>query len=110
MISPEHLPYVTAAIGLVVGILVTWLILSAKNKARASVDVEILRAEHQRGQESAQNIESINTQYVANLHQQGEQNQLLMESSLKKTAKDLSIYTLVMIIIVIFSHIVPGNS
>lgn len=48
MISPDQLPFVTAAVGLLAGILVTWLILSAKLKSRASVDAEKLRSEEQR--------------------------------------------------------------
>jgi two-component system, cell cycle sensor histidine kinase and response regulator CckA len=56
---------------------------------------------HRAAKESARTIEAINTRYVNNLLQQSKQNKVLMESSLRKTAKELSVYTLVMIIIVI---------
>lgn len=65
MISPEHLPYVTAATGFAAGILITWLVLSVKNKARASVDAERLSSERQRGLESAQNIQALQVRYEA---------------------------------------------
>ncbi|MBT8036572.1 MAG: DNA recombination protein RmuC [Verrucomicrobiae bacterium] len=65
MISPEQLPYVTALIGLVNGILIAWLILSARNKARASVDAEILRAEQQRGSLVTETLDAQQLRYDA---------------------------------------------
>ena len=57
---------------------------------------------HRAAQESAEAIKAINSEYVNNLLQQSKQNKQLMASSLKKTGTDLSVYTLVMIVIVIF--------
>jgi len=65
MISPEQLPFVTATCGFLVGLLITWLIFSSKNKAQASVDAERLKSEQQRGQESARNLQALQTRYEA---------------------------------------------
>jgi two-component system, cell cycle sensor histidine kinase and response regulator CckA len=56
---------------------------------------------HHAAIETAQNIHAINVQYVENLNAQSRQNQSMMNASLRKTARDLSLYTLVMIAIVI---------
>ncbi len=63
MISPEYLPIATAAAGLLTGILLTWLVFSQKNKARAAVDAERLRAEQARNSESAQNLQALQTRF-----------------------------------------------
>lgn len=63
MTSPELLPILSAAGGLLGGTLITWLVLSSKNKARASIDAEKFKAEQQRGQEAAQNLQALQTRY-----------------------------------------------
>jgi DNA recombination protein RmuC len=65
MISPEQLPFITAAAGLLVGILITWLIFSSKNKGRAEVDAEKLKSEQQRSQQSSLNQQALQTRYEA---------------------------------------------
>ncbi len=65
MITPEYLPYITAAAGAIGGIFITWLMLRSQYKARASVDAEKFRAEQQRRQEMAANMQSIQTRYDA---------------------------------------------
>ncbi|MCP5537638.1 MAG: DNA recombination protein RmuC [Akkermansiaceae bacterium] len=63
MISPEQLPFVTAAAGFLVGVLIAWLVFSTKNKARAGVDAEKLKAEQQRSQETARNFQALQARY-----------------------------------------------
>ena len=48
MFSPDQLPIATAIVGLVAGVLVTWLILSARLKSRASIDAAKLLQEQQK--------------------------------------------------------------
>jgi signal transduction histidine kinase/CheY-like chemotaxis protein len=57
---------------------------------------------HRAAIETAQRIQTINAKYVEDLNAQSRQNQAMMKSSLRETAKDLTLYTLVMILIVIF--------
>ncbi|MFH0730739.1 MAG: ATP-binding protein [Pseudomonadota bacterium] len=57
---------------------------------------------HRAAIETAQSIQALNAKYVENLNAQSRRNQTMMESSLRKTAKDLTLYTLLMIFIVIF--------
>ncbi len=56
---------------------------------------------HKAATETADKIESIEKKYLLYLKQKTDQNQAFMDSSLKKTAGDLSLYTTAMIIIVI---------
>ncbi|MBT8044402.1 MAG: DNA recombination protein RmuC [Verrucomicrobiae bacterium] len=63
MISPEQLPFVTAIAGLIFGILIVWIILASKNKSRAALDAEKLRAEQQRSQEASQNLQALQARY-----------------------------------------------
>ena len=63
MISPEQLPLVTAAAGLLAGTLLTWLIVSAKNKAQAGVDAEKLKAEQRRLQDVVNDLDELQAQY-----------------------------------------------
>ena len=65
MISPEQLPLVTvtAAVGLFVGTLMTWLLVSAKNKAQAAVDAEKLSAEQQRVEASTRDLAELQLQF-----------------------------------------------
>ena len=65
MISPEQLPLVTvtAAVGLFVGTLMTWLLVSAKNKAQAAVDAEKLSAEQQRVEASTRELAELQLQF-----------------------------------------------
>jgi len=65
MISPEQLPIVTAAAGLLVGILITGLIFSSKNKGRAEVDAEKLKAEQRWCQDTALNLQALQSRYEA---------------------------------------------
>jgi len=69
MITPEQLPFITAAAGLIIGVLIAWLIFSSKNKARAGIEAEKLKAEQLRSQEIAQNsqtLEARNEQLLTN--------------------------------------------
>ena len=65
MISPEQLPLVTvtAVVGLFVGTLMTWLLVSAKNKAQAAVDAEKLSAEQQRVEASTRDLAELQLQF-----------------------------------------------
>ena len=62
-ISPEQLPLVTAAAGLLTGTILTWLIVSAKHKAQAGVDAEKLKAEQLRLQGAVNNLNALEVQH-----------------------------------------------
>ena len=64
MISPEQLPLVTAAAGLLIGIFLTWLIVTAKNKAGTGIAAEKLRAEQQRGEEAMRDLEQLESRFT----------------------------------------------
>lgn len=72
MISPEQLPFVTAAVGLVAGILVTWLVMASRSKTRAAVDAEKLLAEQNRNQKAEENARQIAGRYAELLTSEGE--------------------------------------
>ena len=66
MISPEQLPIAAvAAAGLLGGIFLTWLVLAGKNKSRAAVDAEKLKAEQQRAEQFEQNLQALQTRHEA---------------------------------------------
>ena len=62
-ISPEQLPLVTAAAGLLTGTILTWLIVSAKHKAQAGVDAEKLKAEQLRLQGAVNDLNALEVQH-----------------------------------------------
>ncbi len=64
MTNPEQLPLVTAIAGFGAGMLITWLIVSAKNKARLGITAEKLRAEQQRNEEAAREIEKLDARFT----------------------------------------------
>ena len=59
MTFPEQLPLVAALAGFFVGMVLTWLIVSAKNKTQAGVNAEKLRAEMQRSEELASQLREL---------------------------------------------------
>ena len=68
MISPEQLPIAAVAVaaaGLLGGIFLTWLILAGKNKSRAAVDAEKLKAVQQRAEQFDQNLQALQTRHEA---------------------------------------------
>ncbi|MFK7912165.1 MAG: DNA recombination protein RmuC, partial [Akkermansiaceae bacterium] len=82
MISPEQLPFVTAAVGLVAGVLVTWLIFSTKLKSRASIDAEKLRSEQQRAAELGSELAQMKEKHDL---------QLVSESTLRQAQTELEV-------------------
>ena len=82
MVSPDQLPFVTAAVGLTAGVLVTWLILSAKLKSRSGIDAEKIRAEQQRSSELTSELAGMQQKYDA---------LLASESALRQTQTELEV-------------------
>ncbi len=82
MISPDQLPLVTAAVGLIAGILITWLIFSTKLKSRASIDAEKLRNEQQRAAELGSELAQLKEKHDL---------QLVSESTLRQAQTELEV-------------------
>lgn len=64
MITPENFSIEAAAAGLIVGIVLAWLILSARNKARTGIAAEKLRAEQQRSEKAEQDLKVLESRFA----------------------------------------------
>lgn len=82
MISPEILPYVAAGVGLITGILLTWLLMGAKAKAQAGIAAEKLLAAYDRNEQTTHDLESLRTKY---------ENLTVSESALRQTGTELEV-------------------
>ncbi|BDS07704.1 hypothetical protein NT6N_27440 [Oceaniferula spumae] len=65
MISPELLPYITASVGLVAGILITWLLMGAKAKTQSGIAAEKLVASKERSQQISEDLEALRVKHAA---------------------------------------------
>lgn len=59
MIFSDQLPLVAAIAGFFLGVVLTWLIVSAKNKAQAGINAEKLRAEIERSEELGSDLREL---------------------------------------------------
>ncbi len=82
MITPEALPYITAAIGIIIGILITWLIMNAKAKAHSGIAAEKLLASYDRSEQITQDLENIRIKY---------ENLSATESTLRQNTTELEV-------------------
>jgi len=82
MISPEVLPYVAAAVGLVAGILITWLLMGAKAKAQSGIAAEKLLASYDRNEQITHDLEALRTKH---------ENLTVTESALRQTGTELEV-------------------
>ena len=64
MITPENFSFEAAAAGLILGVVFAWLILSARNKGRTGIAAEKLRAEQQRSEEAAREVEQLQGRFT----------------------------------------------
>ena len=82
MITPEALPYLTAAIGLIIGILITWLLMNAKGKTQSGIAAEKLLASYERSEQITQDLENLRTKH---------ENLSVKEASLRQSSTELEV-------------------
>lgn len=64
MIFAEPFSLESAALGLLIGGILAWLILSARNKARTGISAEKLRAEQQRGEKAEHDLKQLESRFT----------------------------------------------
>lgn len=82
MIPPEFLPYVTTGAGIILGIFITWLVMSAKAKAQSGIAAEKLLASYDRSEQITQDLETLRTKH---------DNLSVTESALRQNATELEV-------------------